>query len=101
MTMLMDRNEIVSATDLVKNFSKYREKTKEKSRMIIFKNNKPDLALLDINVYENLLKIAELVENQEIIAIVEERDRLDDGIRYSIDDVKKHRANKKMVLMQG
>lgn len=101
MTMLMERNEIVSSTELVKNFPRYRNMAKEKTRMFIFKNNKPDLALVDIDVYENLLKIAELVESQEILAMIEERDKLDDGKRYSVADVKRRRAIKKSGLMQA
>ena len=49
------KQEIVSASEVVRNFSKIRAEVKENSRMIVFKNNKPDLVLLDFSEYEQLL----------------------------------------------
>ena len=51
------KQEIVSASELVRNFSKIRTEVKENSRMIVFKNNKPDLVLLDFSEYEKLLEL--------------------------------------------
>ena len=51
------KQEIVSASEVVRNFSKIRTEVKENSRMIIFKNNKPDLVLLDFSEYEKLLEL--------------------------------------------
>ena len=51
------KQEIVSASEVVRNFSKIRTKVKENSRMIVFKNNKPDLVLLDFSEYEKLLEL--------------------------------------------
>ena len=51
------KQEIVSASEVVRNFSKIRTEVKENSRMIVFKNNKPDLVLLDFNEYEKLLEL--------------------------------------------
>lgn len=87
MTMVMDRNSIVSVTELVKNFAKVRQQAKEGSRMIVFKNNKPDLAILDIDEYEELLKIVELMDNYTILNMVEERDKNDDGTRYTTEEI--------------
>ena len=61
--MLIDRNEIISSTEIVKNFAQCREKAKENSKMIIFKNNKPDLALVDIDKFEKMINRIELLEN--------------------------------------
>ena len=51
------KQEIVSASEVVRNFSKIRAEVKESSRMIVFKNNKPDLVLLDFSEYEKLLEL--------------------------------------------
>ena len=51
------KQEIVSASELVRNFSKIRTEVKENSRMIVFKNNKPDLVLLDFSEYEKMLEL--------------------------------------------
>ena len=61
MNISMEREAIVSATELVKNFASIRKKAKDGLNMIVFKNNKPDLALVDIDEYANLLKMAELL----------------------------------------
>ena len=51
------KQEIVSASEVVRNFSKIRAEVKENSRMIVFKNNKPDLELLDFSEYEKMLEL--------------------------------------------
>ena len=51
------KQEIVSTSEVVRNFSKIRTEVKENSRMIVFKNNKPDLVLLDFSEYEKLLEL--------------------------------------------
>ena len=51
------KQEIVSASEVVRNFSKIRAEVKENSRMIVFKNNKPDLVLLDFSEYEKMLEL--------------------------------------------
>lgn len=33
------------------------------------------------------------LKNQQIVKMIKERDKLDNGVRYSIDEAKKHRAN--------
>ena len=54
MAMAIERDCIVSASEMVKNFSKLRKEAKSGKDLVIFKNNKPDLVLIDINEYENL-----------------------------------------------
>lgn len=87
-TMVIGRDCIVSASEIVKNFSSLRKKAKEGKDLVIFKNNKPDLALMDIDEYENLKRIANLLEYYEIEKIIKERKVKDDGVRYSLSDVK-------------
>lgn len=91
MAIKTELGSIVSATDLVKNFGKVREQAKKGNNLIIFKNNKPDLAVLDIANYEKLLKMAEQYENLQIKQLVEERYKNDDGTRYNTDEILKMR----------
>ena len=82
------KQEIVSASEVVRNFSKIRAEVKENSRMIVFKNNKPDLVLLDFSEYEKLLERINIMEDLLISKTIEERDKEDDQVRYSFNDIK-------------
>ena len=57
------KQEIVSTSEVVRNFSKIRAEVKENSRMIVFKNNKPDLVLLDFSEYEKMLELLKKQKN--------------------------------------
>ncbi|EJT6342419.1 type II toxin-antitoxin system Phd/YefM family antitoxin [Clostridium perfringens] len=99
MNITMERESIVSATDLVKNFASIRKKAKDGLNMIVFKNNKPDLAIIDIDEYANLLKMAELLEEMTIIKMIEERTKEDNGKRYTSEDaIRRRRERKKQAL---
>ncbi len=87
--LTMDKNEIISTTDITKNFALCRKKTKELNRTIIFKNNKPDLVLLDIDQYENMCNALKLLEDLDIQCVLKERLNADDGTRFSLDDIGK------------
>ena len=63
MDLTMTKQDIVSASEVVKNFPKLRVKVKERSKMIIFKNNKPDLVLFDFEEYEKLLQKINIMED--------------------------------------
>ena len=82
------KQEIVSTSEVVRNFSKIRAEVKENSRMIVFKNNKPDLVLLNFSEYEKLLERINIMEDLLISKTIEERDKEDDQVRYSFDDIK-------------
>ncbi|MGL5694311.1 MAG: hypothetical protein ACRCXA_09545, partial [Peptostreptococcaceae bacterium] len=58
-----------------------------KSKMIVFKNNKPDMVLVDFDEYEKLLTNLEILEDMNIMKSIEERERNDNGIRHSINDL--------------
>lgn len=88
MSLAITKNEIVSSSELVKNFSKFRNKVKNNSKLIIFKNNKPDLVLIDFNQYEKLLEQIDAMEDILISKTIEERDKENDQVRYSFDDIK-------------
>ena len=88
MDIEITKQEIVSTSEVVRNFSKIRAGVKENSRMIVFKNNKPDLVLLDFDEYEKLLEHINIMEDLLISKTIEERDKEDDQVRYSFDDIK-------------
>ena len=88
MDIEITKQEIVSTSEVVRNFSKIRTEVKENSRMIVFKNNKPDLVLLDFSEYEKLLERINIMEDLLISKTIEERDKEDNGTRHSFDDIK-------------
>ena len=88
MDFKITKQNIVSTSEVVRNFSKVRAKAKEQSKMIIFKNNKPDLVLFDFDEYEKLLERINIMEDLLISKTIEERDKEDDQVRYSFDDIK-------------
>ena len=88
MTFEIAKQDIISTSEVVRNFSKVRAEVKEKSKMIIFKNNKPDLVLFDFDEYEKLLERINIMEDLLISKTIEERDKEDDQVRYSFDDIK-------------
>ena len=88
MAIEITKQEIVSTSEVVRNFSKIRAEVKENSRMIVFKNNKPDLVLLDFDEYEKLLERINIMEDLLISKTIEERDKEDDQVRHSFDGIK-------------
>ena len=88
MDFKITKQDIISTSEVVRNFSKVRSEVKEKSKMIIFKNNKPDLVLFDFDEYEKLLERINIMEDLLISKTIEERDKEDDQVRYSFDDIK-------------
>ena len=88
MDIEITKQEIVSTSEVVRNFSKIRAEVKENSRMIVFKNNKPDLVLLDFDEYEKLLEHINIMEDLLISKTIEERDKEDNGTRYPFDNIK-------------
>ena len=88
MNFEITKQDIISTSEVVRNFSKVRAEVKEKSKMIIFKNNKPDLVLFDFDEYEKLLERINIMEDLLISKTIEERDKEDDQVRHSFDDIK-------------
>ena len=88
MDFKITKQDIISTSEVVRNFSKVRSEVKEKSKMIIFKNNKPDLVLFDFDEYEKLLERINIMEDLLISKTIEERDKEDDQVRYSFDAIK-------------
>lgn len=74
MGLAINTNNIVSATELVKNYASIRSKVKKDNSIIVFKNNKPDIALVEFELYEKLIELVESIEHNEIYKIVSERE---------------------------
>jgi hypothetical protein len=79
--MKIHQSEIVSNTDIIKNYKKQRDKAEELGKIIVFKNNRPDAVLFSITEYE---KIAEIQEAFEALN--------EDEITHVIDFVRKERT---------
>lgn len=56
MTVSYSRDEMISTTDMLKNFAKTIEKvaTHQVSKIAVMKNNKPEAILLSVDEYERL-----------------------------------------------
>ena len=70
-----NKEEIVSATEIVRKFSKILKNLSSGSvkKYAIIKNNKLKAVLLPVEEYERLLEIEELVEHLEIAEHIKER----------------------------
>lgn len=80
--------EIISSTDISKNYRISRDAAKKNGRVIIFKNNAPDMVLVDFKEYEIMMDIVNKLEVIEVKKLVS--DRSDDlEISISIADLKK------------
>ena len=87
--MQIASNAIIPITDATKHFKSACEKTKELGTTFIFKNNRPDIVMMDINRYEQFISVLDDMEHIEIAAMVEKRKKADNGKRYSFDEVVK------------
>ncbi|WIV12256.1 hypothetical protein [Proteiniborus sp. MB09-C3] len=92
--MRVTTEEIISSTDITKKYKFCRDKTKQLGKTVIFKNNVPDMVLMDISVYEEIQKILDDIEHTEIYNMIKERKANDSGKRYSLSEVKNSLKNR-------
>ena len=85
--MQITMNAIIPITDATKHFKTACEKTKELGTTFVFKNNRPDIVMMDIAKYEQFLSVLEDIEQLEIASMVDERKAKDSGKRFSLDEV--------------
>jgi len=85
--MNISANAIVPITEATKRFKAVCDKTKELGMTFIFKNNRPDIVMMDIAHYEQLLSLLDDLEHAEIAALIEKRKLTDTGKRIPLDDV--------------
>ncbi|RAK11236.1 antitoxin Phd_YefM of type II toxin-antitoxin system [Halanaerobium saccharolyticum] len=85
-TLRIDRDNMVSSSEIVRNFSEMLDKTKE-TPLFITRNNDIEAIIMNIEEYEILLEKIEFLENQlesthieEIIAKRKENFELKDAV---------------------
>jgi len=91
--MQIDTNAIIPMTEAMKRFKSVCEKTKELGAIYLFKNNRPDIVMMDMEKYEELFALLDELEHLEIAAMLEARKQRDDGTRYTLDEVIARRAH--------
>ena len=85
--MQITANAIIPITDATKHFKSACDKTKELGTTFIFKNNRPDIVMMDITCYEQLLSVLDDMEHSEIAALVAERKAKDNSKRFTLNEV--------------
>ena len=80
-------DSIIPITEATKHFKSACEKTKTLGTTFIFKNNRPDIVMMDIARYEHFMTVLDSMEHFEIATMVEKRKKSDTGKRYSFDEV--------------
>ena len=80
-------DSIIPITDATKHFKDACQKTKDLGTTFIFKNNKPDIVMMDIAKYSDIMAVLDNIEHSEIHAMVEARKAADNGKRYSVDEL--------------
>jgi PHD/YefM family antitoxin component YafN of YafNO toxin-antitoxin module len=83
----IETNAILPMTEATKRFKNACEKTKELGTVYLFKNNRPDIVMMDMQKFEELFGILEDLEHMEIAALIEQRKKDDDGTRCTLDEV--------------
>jgi len=85
--MNIHTDAIVPITEATKHFKATCDKTKQLGTTFIFKNNRPDIVMMDIARYEQLHYFFENLEHSEIAALVADRKVRDSGMRIPLEDV--------------
>jgi len=85
--MQITTNAIIPITEATKHFKAVCDKTKTLGTTFIFKNNRPDIVMMDIKRYEQFLSVLDDMEHSEIASMVDKRKQPDNGKRYSFDEV--------------
>ena len=85
--MQIDTNAILPMTEATKRFKSACEKTKELGTIYLFKNNRPDIVMMDMKKFEELFAVLDDLEHLEIAALIESRKKSDDGTRYTLDEI--------------
>ena len=85
--MQISTDAIIPITDAAKSFKSACDKTREHGTTFIFKNNRPDIVMMDISRYRQIMSVLELIEHMEIAEMVSVRKALDNGKRFGLDEV--------------
>jgi len=86
--MRIDTNDMISVTEAsAQGLSKLISEASKGRQLVVFKNNKPAAAIVDIKTMERLQYLEELEEDLKLIAVAWARSLTDSGERYSLEDV--------------
>jgi PHD/YefM family antitoxin component YafN of YafNO toxin-antitoxin module len=86
--MRIDTNDVISVTGAsTQGLSKLINEASKGRRLIVFRNNQPAAAIVDIKTMERLQYLEELEEDLKLIAVTWARSLTGSGERYSLEDV--------------
>ena len=86
--LILSREEMISSTEAVNQFSKLLDEVR-KHKWFIARNNKIQAVLLDIEEYENLIQLQEDIDHILLGEELQAREKADSGKEYSLDDIQK------------
>ena len=78
---LLDINEqLVSKSDLLRNYNECKTKVDKYGEIVVLTNNKPDVVIINIDRYNLLNKMSDYLEQEEIYNIIKKREDLKSDI---------------------
>lgn len=89
------KNNMVSASDVSKNFGKVSKQVKDESYILVIKNNKPDTVLMDFEYFNNIMDTLNHLEDQQLLELIEERKPQMNQKGFSLDDLRKRNKERK------
>jgi antitoxin (DNA-binding transcriptional repressor) of toxin-antitoxin stability system len=86
--MRIDTNDVISVTEAsTQGLSKLVSQASEGRQFVIFRNNQPAAAIVDIKTMERLQYLESLEEDMKLMAVAWARTLTDSGERHSLDEV--------------
>jgi Phd_YefM. len=89
--MIVSTTEIVSNSEMIKNYKACREKAEGSGKIFVLKNNQPDAVLFSVSEYDRLSPFIEYLESldeSDIEEFLKSLPRRGKRKRYSFDDLK-------------
>ena len=71
------KEELMSSTDIVKNFSSVLEsiKNKKRDKIAVLRKNKLEAVILPIEEYERIQELADIMEHLQLSRLIKEREK--------------------------
>ena len=71
------KEELMSSTDIVRNFSSVLDsiKKQKKAKIAVLRKNKLEAVILPIEEYERIQKLADLMEHLQLYKLIKEREK--------------------------
>ena len=88
-------NNMISASEVSKNFGKISRQAKDESYVLIIKNNKPDTVLVDFQYFSNIMNTLNHLEDQYLLDLIEQRKNTVNEKGYSLDDLRKRNKERR------